>query len=238
MLNKNPLIDEHAGYRAIRSFVRREGRMTKGQQHALERHWQKFGLDTRQSYIDLDLLFRRSAPRILEIGLGMGDALIEMALAHPQNDYLGIEVYRPGIGSLLKKLDEQGMTNVRVICDDAMVVLKQMIPDASLDVVCIFFPDPWPKKRHHKRRLIQTPFIKLLGNKLKNGGTLHMATDWEDYAFHMMAVMKHALEFVNAAGQNNFSPRPDYRPLTKFEQRGRRLGHQVWDLIYTKACQL
>jgi tRNA (guanine-N7-)-methyltransferase len=211
--------------------------MTKGQLDALVDFWPKYGLDTQGSCIDLDALFGRSAPRILEIGLGMGDALVEMALTHPQNDYLGIEVYRPGIGSALKMLAGHGVTNVRVICEDAVVVLKQMIPDATLDATCIFFPDPWPKKRHHKRRLIQAPFTKLLGNKLKCGGTLHMATDWEEYAHHMMAVMESTPGFINIAGQNNFSPRPEFRPLTKFEQRGRRLGHQVRELIFKKTGQ-
>jgi len=237
MLHKTPLIDEPTTNRTVRSFVRRSGRMTKGQLNALERLWPQYGMDFREDNVDLNALFGRSAPRILEVGSGMGDALVEMALTHPQNDYLGIEVYRPGIGSLLKKLDELGVTNVRVISEDAVVVLKQMIPDASLDAVCIFFPDPWPKKRHHKRRLIQTPFIGLLANKLKCGGMLHMATDWEDYAHHMMAVLNCIPGLINEAGQHHFSPRPDYRPLTKFEQRGRRLGHQVWDLVFKKADQ-
>lgn len=209
--------------------------MTKGQKHALENHWARYGIETQDRYIDLDALFGRSAPRILEIGLGMGDALAEMAIKNPQNDYLGIDVYRPGIGSLLKKIDEQGVANVRVISDDAVVVLDQMISDKALDAVFIFFPDPWPKKRHHKRRLIQASFIDLLGRKLKSEGVLHMATDWEDYAHHMMAVINLAAGFTNAAGQNNFSTRPDYRPLTRFEQRGQRLGHQVWDLVFSKS---
>lgn len=234
MFNKNSLIEEPPALRAVRSFARREGRLTKGQKNALERLWPKYGIDVRENLLDPDSVFGRSAPCIVEIGLGMGDALVEMALRHPENNYLGIEVYRPGIGSVLKKLDEGGATNVRVICEDASVILKQMVPDVSLDAIYIFFPDPWPKKRHHKRRLIQTPFVELLGDKLKPGGILHMATDWEDYAHHMMAVMNYMPEFINTAGQNHFSPRPDYRPLTKFEQRGRRLGHQVWDLIFRK----
>ena len=237
MLNKKPLIKEPAAFRAVRSFVRREGRMTKGQKNALDRLWPRYGIDMQEDFLDMDAVFGRNASCILEIGLGMGDALVEMAQTHPENNYLGIEVYRPGVGSVLKKLDERGVTNVRVICEDAAVVLERMIPDFSLDAVCIFFPDPWPKKRHHKRRLIQTSFIELLGDKLKPGGVLHMATDWEDYAHHMMTVMNCVPELVNAAGPNHFSPRPVYRPTTRFEQRGRRLGHQVWDLVFNRVDQ-
>ena len=220
--------------RTVRSFARREGRITRGQRHAMDHLWPHYGVDSREEYLDLDRLFGRSASRVIEIGLGMGDALVEMAKAHPENDYIGVEVYRPGVGSLLKKLDEQGLSNVRVVCEDTVEVLKKMIPDASLAAICIFFPDPWPKRRHHKRRLIQSSFIHLLGEKLKSRGILHMATDWEDYARHMLSVMDQAPEFTNTAGQNNFAPRPDYRPLTKFEQRGQRLGHGVWDLIFKK----
>jgi tRNA (guanine-N7-)-methyltransferase len=237
MLDKSSLMDRPSAYRPIRSFVRREGRMTKGQKNALERFWPQYGLDFQEGYADLDDVFGRHAPRILEIGMGMGDALVEMAAAHVENDYLGIEVYRPGIGSLLKKLDARSVTNVRVICEDAVPVLKQMIPDASLDAVYIFFPDPWPKKRHHKRRLIQKPFAQLLAKKLQSNGVLHLATDWEDYAHHMLAVMNVSPEFIDTAGQNKFTERPGHRPLTRFEQRGRRLGHRVWDLIFRKAVQ-
>jgi len=236
MLHKNQFIDEPSTHRPIRSFVRREGRMTKGQKDALQRYWPRYGVDTQESYLDLDALFGRNAPCVLEIGLGMGDALVEMALAHPENNYLGIEVYRPGVGALLKKLVAQEVTNVRVITEDATVVLQRMIRDDALDTVLIFFPDPWPKKRHHKRRLIQIPFLELLGDKLKPGGVLHMATDWEDYARHMMVVMNQVTEFINAAGENNFSTRPVYRPLTRFEQRGMSLGHEVRDLVFNKAA--
>ena len=209
--------------------------MTKGQKNALQQYWPRFGIDAGGDYINLDELFGRAAPHVLEIGLGMGDALAEMALAHPEKDYLGVEVYRPGVGALLNKLVESNVTNVRVITEDIKAVLQQMIRDNTLDAVFVFFPDPWPKKRHHKRRLIQLPFVELLRDKLKSGGVLHMATDWEDYARHMMRVMSKVNGFVNAAGDYNFAPRPDYRPLTRFEQRGIGLGHEVRDLIFTKT---
>ncbi len=236
MLHKSQSTDQSPIYRPIRSFVRREGRMTRGQKIALQHLWPRYGIDMCKDYVDLDMVFGRQAPCILEIGLGMGDSLITMARNHPENDYLGIEVYRPGVGSLLNKLDECGIGNVRVINDEATMVLQQMIPENSISAVYIFFPDPWPKKRHHKRRLIQPLFIELLSGKLQPGGMLHMATDWEDYAHHMMAVMNYASMFTNTAGINHFSPRPDYRPLTKFEQRGMKLGHRVWDLVFRKTA--
>jgi tRNA (guanine-N7-)-methyltransferase len=235
VLHKNQIPDPGSGYRAVRTYVRREGRMTKGQKNALLQYWPRFGIDAGENYLDLDEIFGRSTPRVLEIGLGMGDALVKMALAHPENDYLGVEVYRPGIGALLNKLVESDVTNVRVITEDIKVVLQLMIRDNALDAVFIFFPDPWPKKRHHKRRLIQIPFVELLRDKLKTGGVLHMATDWEDYARHMMRVMSQIRGVINATGDDNFSPRPDYRPLTRFEQRGIGLGHEVRDLIFTKT---
>jgi tRNA (guanine-N7-)-methyltransferase len=236
MLHKNQSTREFPIYRPIRSFVRREGRMTRGQKIALQRLWPRYGIDVHEDYLDLDMVFGRHAPCMLEIGLGMGDSLIEMACNHPENDYLGVEVYRPGVGSLLSRLDECGIGNVRVINNDAKMVLQQMIPEDSISAVYIFFPDPWPKKRHHKRRLIQPSFIELLSGKLKPGGMLHMATDWEDYAHHMIAVMNHASMFANTAGGNHFSPRLADRPLTKFEQRGMKLGHEVWDLVFRKTA--
>ena len=235
MLHKKHIREDTSGYRAIRSFVRREGRITKGQKNALQQYWQLYGLDNRKSFLDLDAVFGRTAPRILEIGPGMGDALIKMARTSPENDYLGIEVFRPGVGALLKKLVEQDVSNVRVMTDDATEVLQQMIRDNVLDAVLIFFPDPWPKKRHHKRRLIQSAFVELLGAKLKPGGMLHMATDWEDYARHMMKVMLQVRGFINTAGVNNYSTRPFYRPQTRFEQRGISLGHEVRDLVFKKV---
>lgn len=223
---------ESTPFRPIRSFVRREGRMTDAQRRALETLWPKYGLEPGESPLDLDALFGRRAPRLLEIGFGMGDALLEMAERHPENDYLGIEVHRPGVGRLLARLEEKGLRNVRVICADAVEVLRKAIPDASLDAVYLFFPDPWPKKRHHKRRIVQPPFVALLGQKLTHGGILHMATDWEDYAQYMLAVLSAAPGFANTAGPGAFTPRQEERPMTKFERRGERLGHPVWDLVF------
>lgn len=221
--------------RKIRSFVRREGRITKGQQRALDELLPRFGAPG-DGLLDLNKLFGREAPRILEIGFGNGETLAVMAQASPQYDYLGIEVHRPGVGNLLLQVEKLQLSNVRVICDDAVEVLNERIPDLSLDAVHIFFPDPWHKKKHHKRRLVRPGFIKLLTRKLKTGGVIHLATDWEDYAMHMMQVMSQAEGFVNQAGTGHFSERPDYRPLTKFEQRGQRLGHGVWDLLFKKEA--
>jgi tRNA (guanine-N7-)-methyltransferase len=220
----------------IRSFVRREGRMTRAQHEALERLGNTY-LISENDLRDLDRIFKRRAPRMLEIGFGMGDALADMAKAQPQCDYLGIEVHRPGIGSLLLKLEKDAVANVQIVCADAVEVLQRHLPDASLDAVYLFFPDPWPKTRHHKRRIVQPEFAELVGNKLKPGGIFHMATDWKDYARHMLAVMEAAPDYVNAAGAGAFSPRPPGRPLTKFERRGQRLGHGVWDLVFTRSRQ-
>lgn len=218
-------------HRRIRSFVRREGRMTPAQKHALETLWPRYGVDPGAVPFDLDQVFGRHAPRILEIGFGMGETLLHMAQTHPANDYLGMEVHRPGVGALLMNLEKAALVNVRVLCADAVEVLRNNIPDATLDAVYIFFPDPWPKKRHHKRRLIQPEFVELLGEKLRVGGLLHLATDWEEYAQHMLAVMTAAPQFRNTAGADQFAPSPGERPPTKFERRGRALGHGVWDLI-------
>lgn len=227
-----------SGRRPVRSFVRREGRLTKGQQRALQDLWPKYGIDNQSSIIDLNKTFSRSAPKILEIGFGNGHSLAQMAHEHPEDDYLGIEVHRPGVGSLLLQIEELGLSNIRVICNDAVDVLQHCIPDHSLDRVQIFFPDPWHKKRHHKRRIIQSDFIALIARKLLPGGRLHMATDWKDYAQHMSEVMKQSVGFENVSKDSEFVERPDYRPLTKFEQRGQRLGHGVWDLIYQRKPSL
>ncbi len=222
--------------RRVRSFVRREGRLTKGQQRALDSLLPIYGLNfDNNELVSAQTVFQRDAPLHLEIGFGNGQALVSMAGANPQNDYIGIEVHRPGVGNALLQIEQQQLTNVRVICDDAVEVLKQHIPATSLNAVYIFFPDPWHKKRHHKRRLVQVPFINLLKTRLKPNGIVHMATDWEDYAQHMLAVMGEVEGFSNLAGQNQFSEKPDYRPLTKFEQRGLRLGHGVWDLLFQKT---
>ncbi len=226
--------NNHHPDRKIRSFVRREGRLTRGQQRALQDLWPRFGLDM-SGQPDLDRIFGRTAPRVLEIGFGNGDALLEMAAAWPETDFIGIEVHRPGVGRLLRELDQQALTNVRVIREDAVVVLEDYLPDNCLDRLLLFFPDPWHKKRHHKRRIVQAEFLELLAGKIKHGGILHMATDWENYAEHMLEVTDRCAGFRNCAGAGNYSPQPDYRPTTKFEQRGRRLGHGVWDLLYERV---
>ena len=185
--------------------------------------------------LNLEDVFQRSAPCVLEIGFGNGTSLSEMAANNPEQDYIGIEVHRPGVGNLLLQIEKLALTNLRVINDDGVDVLNQMIADNSLDAVQLFFADPWHKKRHHKRRIVQKEFVQLLRKKLKLGGVFHMATDWEHYAEHMMKVMGESEGFENIAGKDQFLPRPESRPLTKFEQRGQRLGHGVWDLIFKKV---
>lgn len=209
--------------------------MTPAQREALDTLWGRYGVNPADT--DLDVLFGRHAPRALEIGFGMGDALTVMAQANPEQDYLGIEVHRPGVGSLLRQIEQQGLNNVRVMCADAVQVLEQHITDRSFDAIHLFFPDPWPKRRHHKRRLVQEQFVALIAQKLKTAGVFHFATDWQDYAEQALNVMSHAPEFTNSAGGGNYSPRPEYRPLTKFERRGQRLGHEVRDLIFYKHAE-
>ncbi len=209
--------------------------MTDLQQRALEELWPKYGLAPGEELLDLDTVFGRSAPRLLEIGFGMGDSLVDMAAAHPENDYIGIEVHRPGVGRLLSRVEEQGLGNVRVFCHDAIEILKKQIADESLDRVLLFFPDPWHKKRHNKRRIVQTEFIEMIRAKLKPGGVFHMATDWQDYAEWMMARMSDAKGFENMSTAGEYSQRPDYRSVTKFERRGHRLGHGIWDLLFKKV---
>jgi tRNA (guanine-N7-)-methyltransferase len=224
------LINHH-----IRSFVRREGRMTGAQERALSTLWQRFGVDPTSSLLDLDTLFGRNAPRILEIGFGNGFCLATMAMQSPEKDFLGIEIYRPGVGQLLMQIEALDLTNLRLMRIDAVAVLEHHLPDAALDRVQIFFPDPWPKKRHHKRRLIQTAFTNLLARKIKPGGLLHLATDWEDYAIQMLAVLEATTGFRNTVENGGFSSRPAYRPLTKFERRAQHLGHNIWDLLFRRT---
>ena len=220
--------------RRIRSYVLRTGRMTPGQQRAFEENWARWGLEHAAGDPGFDAVFGRAGPRVLEIGFGMGQSLVAMAAAAPEKNFIGIEVHKPGVGRLLHSMADQGVDNIRVYCHDAVEVLRDCIADASLDTVQIFFPDPWHKKRHHKRRLIQPEFVGQLVGKLKPGGLLHLATDWENYAEQMMDVLSPVEELDNVAGQGQFSPRPASRPLTKFEQRGERLGHGVWDLLFTR----
>jgi len=215
--------------RKIRSFVRREGRMTRRQSMAYESLFPKYGVEFKQQTLDLNKLFERTAPTILEIGFGMGDTLATMALDNPDTNYMGIEVHRPGVGSLLATIDKKSINNIRIFCHDAVEVLEHDIPDQSLDAIHIFFPDPWPKKRHHKRRLVQTAFIDLLAKKLKANGKLHIATDWKNYAEWIEEVMADSPQYVKLPEDT-----PHQRPTTKFEKRGLKLGHGVWDLIYIK----
>lgn len=217
----------------IRSYVLRAGRVGSGQARALAEIGPQFMLPYRPATLDLDATFGRAAPRILEIGFGMGEGLAEIAAAHPENDYLGVEVHTPGVGALLKQLGERGLTNVRVIQHDAVEVLNLMLGPASLAGVHIFFPDPWHKKRHNKRRLIQPPLVSLLASRLQPGGYIHLATDWQDYAEQMLVVLGAETLLTNTA--TDYAPRPETRPLTKFEQRGIRLGHGVWDLVFRRV---
>lgn len=221
--------------RRIRSFVRREGRLTPGQQRAMDDLFPRFGLEADDQPFDLDTIFGRTAPRILEIGFGNGESLAAIANNHPQNDYIGIEVHRPGVGHLLIKIEELGLSNLRVICADAVEVLEKNIPDNSLDALYLFFPDPWHKKRHHKRRQVQPEWAQLVRRKLKTGGQLHLATDWQNYAEQMLEVMNAAEGFANLADNKEYVEKPAYRPETKFERRGMRLGHGVWDLLFQKV---
>jgi len=218
--------------RPIRSFVLRQGRVTNAQRRACEELLTVYGVPFAPAPLDLDRVFGRAAPRILEIGFGMGETTATIAQAHPENDYLGIEVHTPGVGSLLKQLDDLNLKNVRIIRHDAVEVLQQMIASAALDGVHLFFPDPWPKKRHHKRRLVQAPFTALLATRMKSRAHLHAATDWEDYAQQMLQVLSAEPALENTA--TGFAQRPNSRPETKFERRGLALGHRVWDLVFRK----
>ena len=221
--------------RKIKSFVLRAGRMTTGQQKGWDVIFPKQGLKLEDGRISIEGVFGRKAPLVLEIGFGMGLSLVEMAGNEQDKNFIGIEVHRPGVGSLMNEADKAGLSNLRAYCDDAVEVLAKCIPDNSIDRLQVYFPDPWHKKRHNKRRLIQPEFVAALLPKLKTGGVLHLATDWENYAEQMMEVMTAAEGWKNQAGENNYSPRPDYRPVTKFEKRGERLGHGVWDLLFEKA---
>lgn len=221
-------------YRTVKSYVRREGRITRKQEQALAEYWSIYGLEVAAGMLDFKKIFGRQTSCILEIGFGMGHALFTMAKQNPEHDFIGVEVHRPGVGNLLHELAAEKLSNVRVFSADVVEVLRCCIPDESLTAVHIFFPDPWPKKRHHKRRLIQTEFVNLIQQKLIPKGYLHLATDWEDYAQHILAVLADMPGFVNTAGEAQFVARPKERPLTKFELRGERLGHVVRDLVFVK----
>ncbi|OCG22233.1 tRNA (guanosine(46)-N7)-methyltransferase TrmB [Gilliamella sp. wkB108] len=227
-LNNN---EEIQSKRTIRSFVLRQGRLTKGQEQALTTLWPIYGIEYNANS---PIEFESNSPVILEIGFGMGASLVEMAKHAPNRNFLGIEVHKPGIGACLMAIDEQKLSNLRVMCHDAVEVLENMIPNHSLDKVQIFFPDPWHKARHNKRRIIQPKFVELIWQKLKQGGILHLATDWQNYAEHMLEVLNQAERFTNLSSTGDYIPRPNDRPITKFEKRGQNLGHGVWDLQFIK----
>lgn len=217
----------------IRSFVHRRGHITQGQKDALDRLMGQWSIPHTKHALDVVSAFGHQAPLILEIGFGMGETTEKIALARPNDLFLGVEVFNAGVGSLLNRIEQSGLNNVRIIQHDAVEVLRDMIAPASLSGVHIYFPDPWPKKRHHKRRLIQPAFVALLASRLAPGAYVHLATDWEHYAMQMLEVLSGEAALKNTA--DGFAPRPDYRPLTKFETRGLRLGHGVWDLIFRKT---
>jgi len=222
-------VTEEISRRPVRSFVRREGRLTSGQARALEELWPRYGIEHGEAPLDFDALYGRSAPRCLEIGFGNGELLLWLAQSHPEVDYLGIEVHRPGVGRLLLGLERLHVGNVRVLCRDAVDVLANRIPRASLDEILLLFPDPWPKKRHHKRRIVQPEFVALAARALRQGGWLRMATDWAEYAEHMRAVMTAASDFAHVPDAR--APRPP----TRFEERGQQLGHEVSDLCFRRS---
>ena len=221
--------------RTIRSFVTRGGRITAAQERALEALWPRYGVECAAAPLDPRSLFGRTAPFIVEIGFGNGDNLLALAAANPASDFLGIEVHRPGVGRLLLGLEERGLANVRVVCRDAVEVFERYIAPRSVAEILILFPDPWPKKRHHKRRLIQGPFVALLVRSLASGGVLRLATDWEPYAAQMLETLGATAELENLAPAGAFAPRPAERAPTRFERRGERLGHEVWDLAFRRV---
>jgi tRNA (guanine-N7-)-methyltransferase len=221
--------------REIRSFVVRAGRMTVAQERAWRDLWPSWGVENATTTLDFAALFGREAPVCFEIGFGNGESLVALACAHPERNFVGLEVHPPGVGHLLLRCEAEGLSNVRVICEDAVQVLQRRVPDDSLDEVLLYFPDPWPKKRHHKRRIVQTAFVELVARRLRLGGVFRMATDWEPYAEHMLATAGANPQLRNESSSGGFVPRPESRPITRFERRGQRLGHGVWDLAFRRA---
>ena len=220
-------------HRPIRSYVLRQGRFSRGQQRAYDELLPRYGIGYLDQPLDFSRAFGRTAPVVAEIGFGMGETTARIAAENPGNDYLAIEVHSPGVGSLLKQIGAAALPNIRIVQHDAVEVLRDMVPPGSLAAIHVFFPDPWPKKRHHKRRLLQPEFVELAASRLAPGGLLHVATDWQEYAEHVLAVLSATPQLRNTA--EGFAPRPPWRPETKFERRGRKLGHGVWDLLFTKA---
>ena len=226
MSNEKPL-------RKIRSFVKRSGRLSKAQAIGLNKLWDDYGINPNGKLLNLNKLFLSPNSVTLEVGFGNGDSLLEMAIQNPNLNFLGIEVYEAGVGRLINEASKNKLTNLKIIKEDAVEVLNNNIPDDSISHFQLFFPDPWHKKRHHKRRIVQTSFLDLLTKKLKNNGIVHIATDWENYAEHIMETLESHSHFKNCAGDHIYSERPEQRPLTKFENRGQKLGHGVWDIIFT-----
>ena len=223
----------NAPARGIRSYVLRAGRITPAQKRALDELLPRFGIPYASAALDLDRVFGRAAPRVLEVGFGNGDTLVELAAGSPERDFIGAEVHPPGVGHCLLAVETRGLANVRVIAHDAVEVLAHQIAPASLDEVLLYFPDPWPKKRHHKRRIVQPDFVSLVASRLKAGGRFKLATDWKPYAVWMQEVLAASPDFVNEASDGGYSERPE-RAATRFERRGRRLGHEVFDLVYRR----
>ena len=222
-------------HRNIRSFVLRKGRLTTAQQHALDELWPHYGIDRGETVLEFDDHFERAAEVIVEIGFGNGESTWQMALQEPEKNFLGIEVHKPGVGHLLMALDKHSVDNVRIACEDAVPFLQHRIATASLAGVRIYFADPWPKKRHHKRRIIQPEFVNQLARCIAKGGILHLATDWQPYAEHVLEVMQSSPDFVNLSADGDYCERPQWRPYTKYEARGKRLGHEVRDLLYQRS---
>ncbi len=220
--------------RRIRSFVVRTGRITAAQERAWTELWPRYGLETGDESLDPGALFPAPGPVTLEIGFGNGESLVALAAMHPDRNFIGIEVHRPGIGHLMLRAEEANLRNLRVICRDAVEVLQHCIPDGSLDEVLLYFPDPWPKKRHHKRRIVQPAFVELVADKLRPGGVFRLATDWGNYAEHMLEVVGASPRLRNLSPDEAYAVRPESRPLTRFELRGQRLGHEVWDLAFER----
>ncbi len=226
---------EVAHIRRIKSYVLREGRLTTGQERAIKELWPVWGVEYQEALINPAVLFNRdNAPLTVEIGFGMGKSLVEMAGNAPERNFIGIEVHTPGIGACLADIRDHEITNLRIVHHDAVEVFNNMIPDGSVDTLQLYFPDPWHKARHHKRRIVKQEFLDMVIPKLKQGGVIHMATDWENYAEQMLEVLSGDARLENMSADGTYVPRPDFRPLTKFELRGRRLGHGVWDLMFRK----
>jgi tRNA (guanine-N7-)-methyltransferase len=223
-----------ARHRHIRSFVVRAGRMTQAQERAWRELWPRLGVDRGDQPLDFAAMFGREAPVVFEVGFGNGETLVALASAQPERNFVGLEVHPPGVGHLLLQCEAARLANVRIVCDDAVEVLQRRVADASLDELLLYFPDPWPKKRHHKRRIVQPAFVALVARKLKPGGVLRMATDWQPYAEHMLVTATQCSALANAAADGQYVARPDSRPVTRFERRGQRLGHGVWDLAFIR----